>query len=181
MSSTKGLEFPRINFVAPIAAALFLTSVFLEWWGISTSGLITEAFSWSLWGGPSRVYINSGSQVQPLVSYSPIVGALVTISAILILLGILPRLSKLMIGSAILAIAAPVLYVILVNETVSNACQGATSCISGSFGTQTFGAGTFSLTVNWGFQIGFYVEIVGAVISILAIAFQRTYLTAART
>lgn len=180
MSPDKASELPRINFVALISTALLLTSVFLEWWGISTSGILPEAFSWSLWSGPSRVYISSGSSMQTLTTYSPIVGALVTASVVLILLGILPRLSKLMIGGTTLAIAAPIAYAILVTEAVSNACQGAATCISGPFGTQTIGSGTFSLTVNWGFQLGFYVEIVGAIISIFAIAFHHTYLTAAK-
>ena len=118
--------------------------------------------------------------MQTLTTYSPLIGAIVTVSFVLTLLGILPRLSRLMIGSTALAIAAPIFYAILVTEAVSNACQGAATCINGPFGTQTIGAGTFSLTVNWGFQLGFYVEIVGAIISIFAIAFQRTYLTATK-
>ena len=82
-----------------------------------------------------------------------------------------------MVGSSVLAIVAPILYAIIVNTAVSNACNGAANCISGPFGSQTVSTGPFALTVNWGFQAGFYLEIVGAVLSVLAIAFQHTFLS----
>lgn len=82
-----------------------------------------------------------------------------------------------MIGSIVLSIVAPILYAIIVSEAVSNACGGMPNCISGPFGTQTVAEGPFTLTVSWGFQPGFYVEIVAAVLSIIAVAFQRTFLS----
>jgi len=36
--------------------------------------------------------------------------------------------------------------------------------------------GILSLTRTWGFQLGFYLEIVGAVLAIIAIAFHQTFL-----
>ena len=102
-------------------------------------------------------------------------------SIVLILLGILPRASKLMIGSVVLSIVAPIVYAIIVNEAVSNACSGMPNCISGPFGTQTVSGGPFTLTVSWGFQPGFYLEVVAAVLSIIAIAFQRTFLSTKAT
>jgi hypothetical protein len=177
MSTEKPRAFPRVNFVALISAALFLVSVFLSWWGFNTSGLFTESFSWSLWSGPAGIYNGSPSSASTLTTYSPLIGALVIASVVLLILGMLPRTSRLMIGSSAVAIVAPILYAIIVNETVSNGCNGMSNCLNGPFGTRTVGTGGFSLTVNWGFQTGFYVEIVGAVLSILALAFQRTYLS----
>ncbi len=102
---------------------------------------------------------------------------MVIVSVVLLLLGTLPRASRLMVGSSILAIASLALYAVIVNDAVSNACNGASNCISGPFGSQTVSTGPLALTVNWGFQAGFYLEIVGAVLSILAIAFQHTFLS----
>lgn len=176
---TPKARFLGINFVALIAAGLFLASVFLFWWGIDATGTFSESFRWSLWSGPSRIYINSGETSSILVTDSPAVGGLVIASAVLAVLGTIPRASRLLIGSSVLAIAAPVLYTAIVNTAISDACNGMSQCISGPFGTQTFSAGPFSQTVNWGFQLGFYLEIVGTVFSIIAIAFQRTFLTKA--
>jgi hypothetical protein len=176
MSIEKPRSFPRVNFVALISAALFLVSVFLGWWGYNTSGFVTDTASWSLWSGPSGIYNGSSSSAATLTTYSPLVGALVIASLVLLLLGMLPRSSLLMIGSSAVAILAPILYAIIVNETVSNGCTGVSNCLSGPFGARTVGAGSFTFTVNWGFQAGFYVEVVAATLSTLAIAFQRTYL-----
>jgi hypothetical protein len=177
MSTEKPRAFPRVNFVALITAALFLVSIFLSWWGFTTSGFgVTEPLSWSLWSGPSGIYNGSSSSASTLTTYSPLIGSLVIAAVVLLVLGMLPRASLLMIGSSAVAIVAPILYAIVVTETVSNGCSGMSNCLSGAFGTRTVGTGGFSFTVNWGFQVGFYVEIVGAVFSIIALAFQRTYL-----
>jgi hypothetical protein len=177
MTAEKPRAFPRVNFVAIISAALFLISIFLYWWGFNTSGFLTESFSWSLWSGPSGIYNGSSNSASTLTTYSPLIGSLVIAAVVLLILGMLPRASLLMIGSSAVAIVAPILYAIIVTETLSNGCSGMSNCLSGPFGTRTVGTGGFSLTVNWGFQVGFYVEIVGAVLSILGLAFQRTYLS----
>ena len=176
MTANQSREFPRVNFVAFLAAALLLISLFLEWWGIDTSGTLTESFRWSLWSGPNTITINGDVSAQTLTTYGSVVGAIVIISAILVLVGTVPNLSRLLIGGAVLAIIAPIVYVIVVNNAVSSACNGAANCFRGPFGTQTFSVGIFSFTVNWGFQPGFYIEIVGAILAIIAIAFQRTFI-----
>jgi hypothetical protein len=178
MSAKQQRDFPRINFVALLAAALFLVSVFLYWWGTDISGSLGSGSSrWSLWSGPSTIYLGPENSAQILTTYSTIVGILVIASTVLLLLGIIPKASRLLIGSAILSIIALILYPIIVNAAVSSACSGISNCISGPFGTQTFTVGPFTRTVTWGFQPGFYLEIVGTVLSIIAIAFQRTFLT----
>jgi hypothetical protein len=176
MSTEKPRAFPRVNFVALISVALFLVSIFLYWWGINTSDFLTESFSWSLWSGPSGIYSGSSSSASILTTYSPLIGAFVIAAVVLLILGMLPRASLLMIGGSAAAIVAPILYAIIVIKTVSNGCIYVSNCLSGPFGTLTTDGG-FPSTVNWGFQAGFYVEIVGAVLSILALAFQRTYLS----
>ncbi len=178
--TSKPREFPRINFVALLAAALFVVCVFLSWWGIDTSPSFGTSGSnlWSLWSGPSRIYIGSANSAQILTIYSPVVGILVIGSTVLLLLGMIPKASRLLVASTVLAIIALILYPIIVNSAVSNACSGISDCISGPFGTQTSSFGPFTTTVTWGFQLGYYLEIVGAILSIIAIAFQRTFLTA---
>ena len=133
--------FPRVNFVALVSAVLFLVSLFLGWWGFNTSGILTETESWSLWSGPSGIYNGSSSSASTLTTYSPLIGGLVIASIVLLILGMLPRASLLMIGSSAVAILAPILYAIIVNETVSNGCSGASNCLSGPFGSRTVGAG----------------------------------------
>jgi hypothetical protein len=177
MATKKEMEFPRINFVAIIAGAFFLASLFLPWWGLDVTGVVGQTSSWSLWSGPSRIYPGSADSAQTLTTYSPYIGALVIAAAVLLLVGIVPKGSRLIIGGSILAVVAPIAYALIVNNAVSTACSGMSDCISGPFGAQTNTAGPFTITVNWGFQPGFYLEVVGAVLSIIAIAFHRTYLT----
>ena|SRR5579864_3043129 len=176
MATKETIKFPRINFVALLAAALSFVSVFLYWWGLNTTGFISDSFQWSLWSGPSRLYVSSANSAQTLTTYSPLIGVLVIGSAVLLLIGTIPRASRILIVSSVPAILAPIAYAFLVNYAVSSACSGISNCISGPFGTQTFTAGPFTTTVTWGFQPGFYLEIVAAVLSIVAIAFQRTFL-----
>jgi len=177
MATKKEMEFPRVNFVALLAGAFFLVSIFLYWWGVDTTGPLglSQSPRWSLWSGPSTLLAGSGQSAQTLNAYSPYIGAVVIASTVLVLLGTIPKASRLLIGSGILAILAPILYAVLVNYTVSNSCGNMSNCITGPFGTQTFG-GPLGFTENWGFQPGFYIEIVGAILSIIAIGFHRTYL-----
>jgi hypothetical protein len=177
MATKPQREFPRINFVALLAATLFLVSVFLYWWGIDVSSpFVSESSRWSLWSGPSTIYVGPKNSAQTLTTYSPIIGILVIASAVLLLLGVIPKASRLLIGSAVLAVVALILYPIIVNAAVSNACSGIPICISGPFGTHSSTEGTLTTTLTWGFQSGFYLEFVGVILSVIAIAFQRTYL-----
>lgn len=178
MTATTSTAFPRINFVALLAGVLALVSIFLYWWGldftISAFGGATESFRWSLWSGPSTVSVNQATSAQTITTYSPIIGVLVIGSAVLAFLGTIPRASRLLVASAILSVLAPILYVVVINQAVTNACNGMQNCISGTFGTMT-GPG-FSLT--WGFQVGFYLSIATALMGLLSVAFHRTFLHA---
>ena len=183
MTTKQKMEFPRINFVALLAGALFLVSIFLYWWGLDTTGSIagssvSDSLRWSLWSGPSNTPISSSQSFQTLVAYSPVIGVLAVASAILTLLGTIPKAHRLLIGGGVISVLTSIFYAVLVSYTVSNGCGGSSNCISGPFGTETMTVSPFglSLTRTWGFQTGFYVEIVGAVLAIIAIAFHRTFL-----
>ncbi len=177
MATKKEMEFPRVNFVALIAGALFVVSIFLYWWGVDAS-FLSQSSRWSLWSGPSPLFTGSGQSTDTLTTYSPYIGAAVVVSTILVLLGTIPKASRLLAVGSVLAILAPILYAVLVNYSLSNSCGSMSNCITGPFGTQTTIIGPLNFTVTWGFQPGFYLEIVGAILSIIAIAFHRTYLTA---
>jgi hypothetical protein len=178
MTTKKEMEFPRLNFVSLLAGALFLTSIFLYWWGVDTTGSlgVSQSSRWSLWSGPSTLFVGSGQSAQSLTTYSPWIGAAVIASTVLVLLGTIPKASRLLVASGALAILSPIFYAVLINYSVSNSCGSMSNCITGPFGTQTITAGPLTFTVNWGFQPGFYLEIVGALLSIIAIAFHRTFL-----
>src|SRR6201988_4292045 len=149
MATKEATNFPRVNFVALLSAALSLASLFLYWWGLTTTGFISDSFQWSLWSGPSRINVSSANSAQTLTTYSPVIGVLVIGSVILLLIGTIPRASRLLVVSGILAVLTPILYAFLVNYAVSTACSGASNCISGPFGTQTLTAGPFTTTVTW--------------------------------
>jgi hypothetical protein len=181
MATEKKMEFPRINFVALLAGAMFLVSIFLYWWGLDTTGsiagsTISDSLRWSLWSGPSTTSVSSAQSFQTLVTYSPVIGILTIASAVLVLVGTIPKAHRLLAGGIILSMLTPITYALLVNYAVSNGCGGSSNCISGPFGTETTNAGIVSLTRTWGFQPGFYLEIVGAILSILAVAFHQTFL-----
>lgn len=178
MAAKSSAGFPKINFVALLAGALSLVSIFLSWWGLDFTitafgGGVPYSFQWSLWSGPSSISINQATSAQTITTYSPIVGVLVIGAAVLAFLGTIPKASRLLIPSAILSIAAPIIYVVIINQAVTTACSGMRTCISGTFGSMT-GPG-YSLT--WGYQIGFYLSIVTALIGFVAVAFHRTFLT----
>ena len=178
MAAKSSATFPKINFVALLAGALSLVSIFLSWWGLTFTltafGGFTQPYSWNLWGGPSStVSISPAASAQTITTYSPIVGVLVIGAAVFAFLGTIPRASRLLIPSALLSIAAPIIYVVIINQAITTACNGMQNCINGTFGSMT-GPG-YSLT--WGFQIGFYLAIVTAIIGFIAVAFHRTFLT----
>jgi hypothetical protein len=147
VSTQKPMEFPRVNFVAVLAAALSLISVFIDWWGVNITGSFTDSSQWSLWGGPSTIYFGSGS-AHTLTTYSPLIGILVGGSAAMLLLGIIPKAYRLLIVGSVLAVTALIFYVIILNSAVST-CNGEFICVSGISGSKTSTVG-LAFTVNWG-------------------------------
>jgi len=176
MASKSSAAFPKVNFVALLAGALSLVSIFLTWWAVNFTvtafGGFTDSFSWTLWSGPSASMIDQATLAQTITTYSPIVGILLIGAAVFAFLGTIPKASVLLIPSALLSIAAPIVYVVIINQAVTNACNGMRNCINGTFGSMT-GPG-YSLT--WGYQIGFYLAIGTAIIGFIAVAFHRIFL-----
>jgi hypothetical protein len=174
MSKPGAVNFPRINLISILAGALALASLFLPWWGIDASGFGSSVSPrWTLWNGPSMDSIFRGSaQAYPiLTSTSPIIGALVVISALLALAGSFTRNTRPLIGSFILSVLTPIAYLGVVSYAVTNSCNGQSNCLSGPVGTET----VFGITLNWGFQIGFYLYLVAGALTLVGLGFHRIF------
>ena len=174
MSNRDSVNFPRINLVSLLAGALALASLFLPWWGLDASGFGSSVSPrWTLWNGPSMDSIFRGS-TQPyptLTSASPLIGAFVVISALLSLAGSFTRNIRPLIGSFILSVLTPIAYLGVVSYAVTNSCNGQSNCLSGPFGTET----VFGITLNWGFQIGFYLYVVAGTLTLVGLGFHRIF------
>ena len=174
MSKCDSVSFPRINLISLLAGALALASLFLPWWGLDASGFGSSVSPrWTLWNGPSMDSIFRGS-TQPyptLTSASPLIGAFVVISALLSLAGSFTRNIRPLIGSFILNVLIPIAYLGVVSYAVTNSCNGQSNCLSGPFGTET----VFGITLNWGFQIGFYLYVVAGTLTLVGLGFHRIF------
>ena len=174
MSKRDSVNFPRINLISLLAGALAFASLFLPWWGLDASGFGSSVSPrWTLWNGPSTDSIFRGS-TQPyptLTSASPLIGAFVVISALLSLAGSFTRNIRPLIGSFILSVLTPIAYLGVVSYAVTNSCNGQSNCLSGPFGTET----VFGITLNWGFQIGFYLYVVAGTLTLVGLGFHRIF------
>ena len=174
MSKSGAVNFSRINVISLLAGALAVASVFLPWWGIDASGFGSSVSArWTLWNGPSTDSIFRGStQAYPtLTSASPIIGALAVISFLLALAGSFTWNIRPLIGSFILSVLTPIAYLGVVSYAVTNSCSGQSNCLSGPFGTETF----FGITLNWGFQIGFYLYLFAGALTLVGLGFHRIF------
>jgi len=174
MSKCDSVNFPRVNLISLLAGALALASLFLPWWGLDASGFGSSVSPrWTLWNGPSMDSIFRGS-TQPyptLTSASPLIGAFVVISALLALAGSFTRNTRPLMGSFILSVLTPIAYLGVVSYAVTNSCNGQSNCLSGPFGTET----VFGITLNWGFQIGFYLYLVAGTLTLVGLGFHRIF------
>jgi len=174
MSKPGAANFPKINMISLLAGALALASVFLPWWGMDASGFGSSVSPrWTLWNGPSTDSIFRGSpQPYPtLTSASPIIGALVVISALLALAGSFTWNIRPLIGSFILGVLTSIAYLGVVSYAVTNSCNGQSNCLSGPFGSET----VFGITLNWGFQIGFYLYLFAGALTLVGLGFHRIF------
>jgi hypothetical protein len=175
MSKQGSVNLPRINLISLLAGALALASVFLPWWGMDASGFGSSVSPrWTLWNGPSTdsVFRGSSQPYPTLNSLSPIIGALVVISALLALAGSFIRNTRPLFGSFILSVLTPIAYLGVVSYAVTNACSGQSNCLSGPFGTETVFPG---ITLNWGFQIGFYLYLIAGALTLIGLGFHRIF------
>src|SRR2546428_12979777 len=174
MSKRDWVNSPRINLISLLAGALALASLFLPWWGLDASGFGSSVSPrWTLWNGPSTDSIFRGS-TQPystLTSASPIIGALVVISALLALTGSFTWNIRPLLGSFILGVLTSIAYLGVVSYAVTNSCNGQSNCLNGPFGTETI----FGITLNWGFQIGFYLYLFAGSLTLVGLGFHRIF------
>ncbi len=155
-----------------------LISVFLTWWGISGSAYgFTASVNWSLWGQP---YLGDPSSSQAIAQAEYTMGllnvmilALVFITAALAFLGSFDKNKAYLEMGFAASITTLLVYAAAVSFTISSACQGTSSCISGPIGSTVTSYGTI---VNWGFQLGFYLLLVGGIMTLFAIIFHYNFL-----
>ena len=164
-------SFPKVNFLGVIAAVLILFSIIFPWWGITlvASGTsVTEL--WGLWGlsGDPIPGVVSPDFAEVLTTFSP---AILIIALAGVALGVagsfISRYSPIA-ASLVLAIGNLLGYAGLVSYAVSQNCQGAW-CISQPTGSSSF----FELSIDWGFQLGFYIFAAATVILLFGLVFHR--------
>jgi hypothetical protein len=174
MSKQGSPSFPRINLISLLAGALAVASIFLPWWGMDASGFgASGSLRWTLWNGPSTggVFRGSSQAYPALNSASPIIGAIAIVSALLALAGSFTRNVRPLVGSFTLGVATAIAYLGVVSYAVTNTCSGQPYCLSGPFGTET----AFGFTLNWGFQLGFYLYLVAVTLTLVAVGFHRIF------
>jgi hypothetical protein len=71
--------------------------------------------------------------------------------------------------SLVTSVAALVGYAELIGYTASNNCQG-TDCITQPTGSETI----FGVTLNWGFQLGFYLFTTATILVLIGLVFHQT-------
>lgn len=174
MSKNEIAKFPKINLISLLGGALGLASGFLPWWGMDASGFgSTFSPRWTLWNAPTmdNVFRGSSQQYSTLAAYSPVIGAVVIVSALLAFIGSFVRNVRPLIASFILSVLTPIAYLGIVSYSVTNACNGQANCLSGPFGTETF----FGITLTWGFQLGFYLYLVAGTLTLIGLGFHRIF------
>lgn len=164
-------NLPRVNFLGVIAGILALISIILPWWGITATGFgSTTSSMWGFFGGPSRnPDINNASGFSnTIVTYSPIVLALVLLTTALAIAGSFTTRFRLLAGGLVTSVAALVGYAELIGYTVSNNCQGA-ACITSPSGSES----VVGVTLTWGFQLGFYLFIGATILVVIGLVFHQ--------
>ena len=155
-----------------------LISVFLTWWGISGSAYgFTASVNWSLWGQP---YMGDPSSSQAIAQAEHTMGllnvmilAFVFITAALAFLGSFDKSKVYLEMGFASSVTTLLVYTAAVSYTISSACQGTLSCISGPIGSTVTSYGTI---VSWGFQPGFYLLLFGGIMTLFAIIFHHNFL-----
>jgi zinc ribbon protein len=171
-------DFPRVNLVSVVAGAVALISVFLPWWGIDGSGSgVTASVNWSLWGQPWFGDTSSSPALavamRTMGLFNMMILALVFITAALAFFGSFDRDKAYLAAGFTSSITTLLVYAGAVSYTISIACQGAASCISGPVGSTVFPTGDVA---NWGFRVGFYLFLVGGIMILFGVIFHQVFL-----
>ncbi len=163
---------PRVNFLGVIASILALVSILFPWWGITATGFGSSTSSmWGFFGGPSHNpdINNASSFSNTITTYSPVILALVLLTTALAIAGSFTTRFRVLAGSLVTSVAALVGYAELIGYTASNNCQG-TGCITQPTGSETI----FGVTLNWGFQLGFYLFTTATLLVLIGLVFHQT-------
>jgi len=157
-----------------------LISVFLPWWGVDGAafGFSGAIIRWSLWSQPSvsdagsSMTLAQAQAVQTMGLLSVLVLGLAFITTAIASMGSFALNKQYLVVGFAGSILAIVVYAGAISVTLSNLCQGSSSCISGPVGS-AFASGA---SVSWGFETGFYLFMVGAISMLVAIIFHQTFL-----
>jgi hypothetical protein len=161
-----------VNFLGVIASILALVSILFPWWGITATGFGRSTSSmWGFFGGPSHNpdINNASSFSNTITTYSPIILALVLLTTALAIAGSFTTRLRALAGGLVTSVAALVGYAELIGYTASNNCQG-TGCITQPTGSETI----FGVTLNWGFQLGFYLFTTATILVLIGLVFHQT-------
>ena len=159
---------------------MVLISVFLTWWGVDGAafGFSGSIIRWSLWSQPSvsdagsSMTLAQAQAVQTMGLLSVLVLGLAFITTAIASMGSFALNKQYLVVGFAGSILAIVVYAGAISVTLSNLCQGSSSCISGPVGS-AFANGA---SVSWGFETGFYLFMVGAISMLVAIIFHQTFL-----
>lgn len=165
-------NLPRVNFLGIIAGILALVSILLPWWGITASGFgSTTSSMWGFFGGPGRNpdINNTSSFSSTITTYSPIILALVLLTTALAIAGSFTTRFRILASGLAASIGALVGYAELISYSASSNCQG-NGCISQPTGSES----GFGVTVNWGFQLGFYLFTAATILVVIGLVFHQT-------
>jgi len=170
-------EFPRVNLISILAGTLALISVFLPWWGIDGSAYgFSASLNWSLWGRPYIGDPTSSTAVaqatQTMGMFNVFVLGLLFITVAIGFIGSFAKEKAYLATGFAASITTLIVYAAAVSHVITQTCQGSSSCISGPIGS-TAASGT---VVNWGFQSGFYLAMIGGVLTLFAVIFHQMFL-----
>ena len=173
------VDFPKVNLISILAGTLILISVFLPWWGVDGTafGFSGSIVSWSLWSQPytgDTGFSANAQTAQAMGLLSVLVLALALITAAIAFLGSFAPNKQYLAAGLTGAVLSIIVYAVAVSVTLSNLCRGSgsTACTSTPVGS-AFASGA---SVSWGFQTGFYLCLVGAILILVAIIFHQTFL-----
>jgi hypothetical protein len=171
MPESSESSFPRVNFLGVLAAVLILFSIIFPWWGITLAGFGTSVTElWGLWGlsGDPIPGVVSSDFAAVLTTFSPVILIIALASVALGVAGSFIHRYFPIAASLVLAIGSLLGYAGLVSYAVSRNCQGA-SCISQPTGSSSF----FMFSINWGFQLGFYIFAAATVALLFGLVLHR--------
>jgi len=181
MPESSESSFPRVNFLGVLAAVLILFSIIFPWWGIRLAtdlGGTSVTELWGLWGlsGDPIPGVVSSDFADVLTTFSPAILIMALASVALGVAGSFIRRYFPIAASLVLGIGSLLGYAGLVSYAVSRNCQGA-SCISQPTGSSSF----FMFSINWGFQMGFYLFAIATVVLLFGLVLHRPLTQQAQT